>query len=68
LLAYCRQHRVVSVPRRTVQQYGPNGLRGKAAIDAAVKELDELGRARLVQEGRRKDIQINPSLLDGSAT
>jgi hypothetical protein len=30
-----------------------------------LQELEDLGRARLVMEGRRKDILINPVLLAG---
>jgi putative DNA primase/helicase len=67
LLDYCQRERVSIVPTRKVQQFGPSGLRDKTAIEAAVRELDDLGRARLVQDGRRRDIRINPTLLDGRA-
>ena len=67
LLDYCRRQRVACVPTRTVQQFGPSGLREKAAIETAVRELDELGRARLVHDGRRKEIRVNPALLEGGA-
>jgi len=46
-----------------VQQFGPGGLREKAAIDSAVRELDDLGRARLAKDGRRRTINVNPALL-----
>ena len=68
LLDYCRREHTTFVPRRTVQQSGPSRLRDKAVIDAAVRGLDELGRAQLVHDGRRKDIRVNPTLLEGSAT
>jgi len=64
LLDYCRREKTASVPSRAVQQFGPGGLRDKGAIEAAVRELDELGRARLAQDGRRKVIHVNPALLD----
>ena len=69
LLDYCRRERTHLVPIKKVQQYGPSGLREKAAIDAAVRELEELGRARPSQEGRRKIIEVNPALLieDGAS-
>jgi len=63
VLNYCQQEAVNKVPTRTVQQYGPSGLREKATIEAAMRELNDLGRARLVLEGRSKIIQVNPALL-----
>jgi hypothetical protein len=67
LLDYCRRECTTFVPRRTVQQFGPSGLRDKAAIDAAVRELEGQLRARLTQDGRRKDIRVNPALMEGGA-
>ena len=63
LLGYCKREKTDKVPTKAVQQFGPGGLRDKASIDDAVKELTELGRARLVKDGKRKLIQINPALL-----
>jgi len=63
LLDYCRRENTDKVPTKAVQQFGPGGLRDKASVDDAVKELAELGRARLVKDGKRKLIQINPALL-----
>ena len=65
LVDYCRRERTHLVPTKKVQQFGPGGLREKAAIDSAMRELEELSRARLVQEGRRKIIKVNPALLSG---
>ncbi|MDB5929065.1 MAG: hypothetical protein JWR60_772, partial [Polaromonas sp.] len=67
LLDWCRRQSTDKVPTREVQQFGPGGLRDSKAISAAVMELAELGRARLVQDGRKKVIQINPALLAGVA-
>lgn len=63
LLAYCHRERVASVPVSAVQKSGPSGLREKAALDPALRELAELGRVRLIREGRAKTIDINPALL-----
>lgn len=63
LIEYCRRERTNTIPTKTVQQFGPGGLREKAAIDAAIRELEELGRARLAQDGRRRIIEVNPALL-----
>jgi len=63
LLDYCRREGTDSVPTREIQRCGPNGLRDKSVIVAAIKELAELGRARLATEGKRKAAQLNPALL-----
>ena len=63
MLDYCRRERTDSVPTRDVQRCGPGGLRDKAAFKEAVTELAELGRARLVQDGKKRLVQINPDLL-----
>jgi len=64
LLNYCQRERTHNIPARTVQQFGPHGLRQRAVIEATMRELEESGRARLVRKGRRKDIHVNPALLD----
>lgn len=63
LIDWCRREGTDKVPTKAVQQFGPGGLREKAVIDATVKELAELGRARLVKDGKKKLIQIHPDLL-----
>lgn len=63
MLDYCRRENTDKVPTREVQRCGPGGLRGKAAFKEAVTELAELGRARLVQDGKKRLVQINPALL-----
>jgi len=69
LIGYCRREHTNLVPIAKLQQGGPGGLRGKSAIEAVMRELAELGRARLVCEGRRKMIIVNPALLiDGGAS
>jgi putative DNA primase/helicase len=68
MLDYCRREGTDKVPTREVERHGPSGLRNKAIINEAVKELAELGRARTVQDGKKKLIQINPVLLAGDAS
>jgi len=63
MLDWCRREGVDKVSTRQIQQFGPGGLRDKSAYTEAVKELAELGRARLVQDGKKKSVQINPALL-----
>ena len=63
MLEYCRRENTDRVPTREVQRFGPGGLRDKIAFKDAVAELAELGRARLVQDGKKRLVQINPALL-----
>ena len=64
LIDHCRRNKVVEVKTMTIAQYGPNGLRNKQALSAAVTELAELDRARLIKDGKRKLVQVNPVLLE----
>lgn len=68
LIEYCRRERTHLVPIAKLQQGGPGGLRSKAAIETALRELEELGRARLVKAGRRKAIEVNPALLSAGGS
>lgn len=63
LIDYGGRERTHIVPRRTVQRFGPPGLRAKAPLSEALRELEESGRVREIREGRRKDILVNPALL-----
>jgi len=64
LVDHCRKTDVNYISRRETQQnIIPACLRKKENLDDALKELVEINRARLVQDGRRKDIYINPALL-----
>lgn len=63
LIDYAKRGRTHLISKRHVLQYGP--LRNDAALILALKELDELDRARLIQDGKRKTIKINPALLAG---
>jgi putative DNA primase/helicase len=63
LVAYCKREQARFLSTKKIQQFGPAGLREKAALEAALRELEEAGRVRLVQEGRRRLIEVNPALL-----
>jgi len=66
LLDYCQKEKTNIVPRREVQRNVTLGhLRQKDALDFALDELLEAGRVQLIQDGRRKEIHINPALLEG---
>lgn len=63
MLDYCMRENTDRVPTRQIQQFGPSGLRDKEVVKKAVSELKELGRARFLQDGKRREVQINPALL-----
>lgn len=46
---------------RDAQQLGP--VRDKGRLDSALNELQELCRVRVVREGRKKLIEVNPALM-----
>ena len=66
LIEYCRREKTHLVPIAKLQQFGPGGLRSKATIEIALRELEEAGRARAEREGRRKMIAVNPALAGGA--
>jgi len=59
----CRGYGTGELPIAEVQQFGPSGLREKAAIESAVGALQERGRIQMVKRGKRKFIVVNPALL-----
>ena len=63
LLDYCQREGVAVVPRRVVQNCGPNRLRRRQALDAALVELTAAGRVVELRDGRRRDLAVNPALL-----
>ena len=67
LIEYCKRERTDLVPIAKLQQCGPGVLRSKASIEAALRELEEAGRARSVKDGKRKMIAVNPALLKEKA-
>jgi putative DNA primase/helicase len=61
LVEYCRRERTHFVPTREAQRLGP--IRDKEKLTTALREQEELDRVRVVQEGRRKTIKVNPALV-----
>jgi hypothetical protein len=61
LVAICRKRGAENVTRREVMHRGPNPVRRKAELLAALAELTEVGRARLDDDERT--IRVNPALL-----
>ncbi len=61
LIEHCRRERTHLVPTREAQRLGP--VRDREKLMAAFRELAELDRVRVAQEGRRRTINVNPALL-----
>jgi putative DNA primase/helicase len=61
LLDYARREQAASLPTREAQRLGP--VRHKTRLADALVALEELGRARVTQEGRQKLIVLNPALV-----
>ncbi len=61
LVEYCRRVGVTEVPKNYARQHG--ALRDGAMLDAAIKELQALDRVRLVKDGRKIILRINPALM-----
>ncbi len=58
---YCRRERTHLVGKNHTRQHGP--LRDRTRLDAAIRELADLDRVRLVKDGKRLTIQVNPALV-----
>jgi putative DNA primase/helicase len=63
LIEYCQNNGVDVVSTRTIMQFGPSRLRTKEKLQSAIQELIEHGRVVLLQNGRKREIHINPQLL-----
>jgi hypothetical protein len=61
LIEHCRKGRTHFVGKNHVRQHGP--MRDGGRLDTAIRELAELDRLRLAQEGKRRTIHLNPALV-----
>ena len=61
LTAICRDRGVDRLTKREIMNRGPNSVRLKADLDAALTELTDAIRVRLVENGR--GVELNPALL-----
>lgn len=50
-----------------IYQYGPGCVRDQKDLKQALALLEERGRVRVVIEGRRRFVVVNPALLDSSS-
>jgi len=67
LIDRCRMEGVDGFSTRDVLNGGPNGTRKRDDFDKAIEILGNHGRARLVQDGKRRRLVVNPTLIDGTA-
>ncbi len=65
LIQHCGDKHTNSLGKNHVRQHGP--LRNGAKLDGAIRELSELGRVRLLNDGKRLTIEVNPALLEAVA-
>lgn len=65
LIEYCRRERTHLIGKNHTRQHGP--LRDGTALDAAIRELADLDRVRLVKDEKRLTIKVNPALAEVAA-
>jgi len=66
LIGHCWREKSLVLPRREIQRHiTPVRLRQKETLNKALAELEEADRVWMVVNGRRKDIHVNPALLNG---
>jgi putative DNA primase/helicase len=61
LIEHCQKQRTSFVGKNHVRQHGP--IRDGTRLDAAIRELSDLERLRLVKDGKRQTVQLNPALV-----
>lgn len=64
LLSEANAQKTDRVSTRRVRQFGPNCVRGNADLLRAVALLTERGRVCSVEDGRQRNLVINPALLE----
>jgi putative DNA primase/helicase len=62
---YMRGMDTDKVSTKTILQFGPRETRNSASLDPALEELIDLGRARIVKDGRKKLVQFRAEVLRG---
>ncbi|HNA21652.1 MAG TPA: DUF3987 domain-containing protein, partial [Agitococcus sp.] len=64
LFNYCKEHQTTEISTRTLKQLCPNSLRNKASFDDAISHLIDLNRVKIVNQGKKKLIHLNPKLFE----
>ncbi len=65
LVRYCRNNYTDGIGKREARQLAPNRLRNMPELEKALDTLAEHNRIRIITEGRKERIEINPQLLAG---
>jgi len=68
LIDRCRLEGLDGFPTRMVLNAGPHCTRRREAFEKAVEVLTRHNRARVIKDGKKRVIQVNPALIDGTAT
>ena len=63
LIDRCRMSGSAEVSRHDILNGGPNPVRNRLALDAALADLVEAGRIRQTERGRKCLVVVNPALL-----
>ena len=66
LFNWCKANSTTEILQRIIQQNGPAPLRSKKALSNAIQLLSEHNRCRLVKDGKKILVQVNPVLLEGN--
>ena len=61
LIEYCQREGTHIITTREAQRLGP--VRDKGKLATALRELEELDRVKVAQDGRRRSIKVNPALV-----
>lgn len=66
MLDHCRRHKTDKISTREIQQFGPGTLRNRETARIAIAELEDMGRARTVSEGRKRFVQVRAEVIGGA--
>jgi putative DNA primase/helicase len=61
LIGYCNKNKLSILSTREIQRKGP--VRSKSQLLEAIEVLTDADRLKLVQDGKKKNVLINPKLL-----
>jgi putative DNA primase/helicase len=65
LIAEARRNNNHCIPTPRVYQRGPSCVRDAKAMKTALATLADRGRARMVEDGKRRFVVVNPALVKG---
>lgn len=65
LIAEARRNNNNRIPTPRVCQRGPSWVRDAKTMKTALATLADRGRARMVEDGKRRFVVVNPTLMNG---